>query len=64
MAVVLEEADETGFWLELLAEAETVRPERLRDLRNEPDQLIRTFSAAWHTTQTQIRNRKSGIRNL
>lgn len=63
MAVVLEEADETAFWLELLAEAKTVRPQSLRDLRDEADQLVRIFSAARHTTKTRIRNQKSEIRN-
>ncbi len=63
MAVVLEEADESAFWLELLADAEIVRLELLADLRNEADQLVKIFSAARHTTQEKIRNQKSEIGN-
>jgi four helix bundle protein len=35
----LQELEETGYWLELLAEAEIVPPSRLDDLRQEVDEL-------------------------
>ncbi len=35
MGIVVEEADETVFWLELLGEAGVVRQERTQDLRRE-----------------------------
>lgn len=35
----LQELEETAYWLELLAEAEIVKPERLTSLREEADEL-------------------------
>ncbi len=39
LEVGLQELDETAYWLELLAEAGIVAPERLADLRDEAHQL-------------------------
>ncbi len=63
LAVVVEEADETIFWLELLCDAGTIKKERLRNLMDEANQLLRIFAAARATTLKQIRNQKSQIRN-
>src|SRR5205809_6219897 len=46
LGVVIEEADETVFWLELLAEAGIVKPERLTELLAEANQLLAIFSAS------------------
>lgn len=62
MAVVVEEADETGYWLEMLADSEIVKPALLTPLMRESDELVRIFSAARKTTQAHI-NRKSKIEN-
>jgi len=37
---VVEEADETLYWLELLQESGLIQPERLRDLVKEADELV------------------------
>ncbi|MFB3915780.1 MAG: four helix bundle protein [Terriglobales bacterium] len=63
LAVVLEEADETVYWLELLVEVGVIPSKRLQPLIQEADELLRIFSAGRHTTQTHIRNRKSEIGN-
>src|SRR5690348_14216309 len=47
MGVVIEEADETVLWLELLAESGIVRPSRLQDLNDEANQLLAVFAASW-----------------
>ena len=39
----LQELDETGYWLELLAEANIAKPERLQPLSKETDELIAIF---------------------
>ena len=39
----LQELDETLYWLELLAEAEIVKAERLQPLQNETNELIAMF---------------------
>lgn len=52
LGVVIEEADETVLWLELLAEAGIVKPARLRDLLDEANQLLALFAASWRTLKT------------
>jgi four helix bundle protein len=49
--IVIEEADETVFWLELLADSGIVKPEKLRDLLAEGNQLLAIFSAARSTAK-------------
>jgi len=51
IVVVLEEADETLFWLELLAESGMVKEEKLRDLLIEANQLVAIFSASRRTAR-------------
>ena len=41
--ICLSEAEETAYWLELLAEGEIVAPAKLSELMNECDQLIAIF---------------------
>ncbi|HEV3038667.1 MAG TPA: four helix bundle protein [Candidatus Angelobacter sp.] len=52
LGVVIEEADETVFWLELLAEANIVKPERLRDLLDEGNELLAIFAASRRTAKS------------
>ena len=49
LSIVLEEADETEFWLDLLIEADLADAERTRDLLNEAGELVAIFAAARHT---------------
>src|SRR5207302_11086239 len=46
MTVALREADETLYWLELLAESGLVHPELLRDLVDECRQLVAILAAS------------------
>jgi four helix bundle protein len=39
----LQELDESGYWLELLGEAGIVKPERLKPLQDEVEELIAIF---------------------
>ena len=55
ISVVAEEADETCFWLELLVQAELIRPNSVEPLMNECDELLKIFSASLATAK---RNRK------
>jgi len=55
ISVVLEESDETVFWLELLYESEIVKPELLHDLLREANELTAMFSAAQQTARSHIR---------
>jgi four helix bundle protein len=62
IGTVLEEADETSFWLELLVETGIVAGQLLQPLHDEMDQLTRIFSSA-RATALARRNRKSQIKN-
>ena len=55
ITIVLEEADETEFWLELIARAGLLPEPRITPLRAEADELVRIFNA----TRVTARNRKS-----
>ncbi|WP_420149919.1 four helix bundle protein [Spirosoma sp.] len=46
LSIVVEEADESVFWMELLIEAEIVRSEKLGNLMNEASELLAIFSTA------------------
>jgi four helix bundle protein len=46
IGVVLEEADESLFWIELLAEADVVPAKRLTELRAEAAELAAIFAAS------------------
>ena len=49
LAVAEEEADETLYWLELLAESGLMEAERLRELIKEADELMAIFTASRKT---------------
>ncbi len=46
MGVVLEEADESAYWMELLVESGLVTRQRLTDLLRETEELIAIFAAS------------------
>jgi four helix bundle protein len=61
IGIVAEEADESVLWLEMLAETQTLRRERLRDITKEARELAAIFSASLKTSRdnqqiTQSRN--------
>jgi len=49
LAIVLEEADETVFWLECLTESGIVPVERMYDLLKEARELLAIFAASQNT---------------
>jgi len=51
IGVVVEEVDESVFWLELLGDAAVVAPEKLDGLLNEGNQLLAIFSASQRTAR-------------
>ena len=51
LGVVVEEADETVYWLELLSENTIVPPRKLEDLLREAHELTAIFTAARRTTR-------------
>ncbi len=52
LGIVLEEADETVFWLELLGDSGMVQASKLRDLLTEGNQLVAIFLASRKTAKS------------
>ncbi|HET7207128.1 MAG TPA: four helix bundle protein [Terriglobales bacterium] len=53
IGVVVEETDETVFWLEMLADCGVVRADRLESLLNEAHELSAIFTASQHTARSR-----------
>jgi four helix bundle protein len=52
IAIVVEEADETVFWLECLVESGIVKEELPRDLIAEANELLAIFAASHRTSRS------------
>ncbi len=65
LSIVLEEADECLYWLELIQETNLVKGERLQDLTKEANELVAIMLASRKTAKTEIvlANRQSKIEN-
>ncbi|MDB6005358.1 MAG: hypothetical protein JWR15_2345 [Prosthecobacter sp.] len=60
ITIVLEETDESGFWIELAERAELLPPKRLKALLQESEELTKIFNATRTTTKRRARpNHKS-----
>lgn len=55
MGTVVEEADETLFWLELLVETGLVPRKRMQNLLVEADELVAIFAASRRTSRGNLR---------
>jgi four helix bundle protein len=55
MATVEEEADETGYWLELLIETNAVSPRAIAAVMSEAEQLVRIAVASIKTARGRSR---------
>ena len=51
LTICLEEADESVYWLELIAEDEILPPDRVEPLHKEAEELTAIFAAAVKTTK-------------
>jgi len=51
VGVVVEEADETVFWLEMLVEAGIIRASRMEPLLKEANELLAMFAASQRTAR-------------
>jgi four helix bundle protein len=52
LGVVIEEADETAFWLELLSDSDIIPASKLRDLMAEGNELVAIFLASRKTAKS------------
>jgi four helix bundle protein len=53
IGVVVEEIDETVFWLELLVETGIVAQSRMESLQKEATELLAIFAASQHTPRSR-----------
>jgi four helix bundle protein len=53
LGIVVEEADETMFWLGMLADADIVKKDKLVPLCNEARELTALFTASQHTARSR-----------
>ena len=53
IGTVVEEADETTFWLELLVETGIVTEPRMRSLMSESNELLAIFAASQYTARSR-----------
>src|SRR5579864_1445503 len=51
LGIVLEEADETLFWIELLVESGAAHPDRIASVRTEANELVSIFVASLRTAK-------------
>src|SRR5580692_9463757 len=49
LSIVVEEADESAFWMEILIEAEIVKPSELNYLNDEANQILKIVAASRKT---------------
>ena len=61
MSVVVEEADETAFWLELLIETSIIPEVRLRDLLSEANELLAIFAASVWTARQKRKSQSVNV---
>jgi four helix bundle protein len=54
LCIVVEESDESLFWLELLTESGIVSDEKTLDLKNEAEELLYIFSASKKTVKSKL----------
>lgn len=58
LGIVIEETDESLYWMELLEEAKIVSPDLLKDLKEETNQLVAIFTAAQITARKNLEEGK------
>jgi hypothetical protein len=58
MGVVVDEADESVFWLDLLVESEMIAKPRLDDLDAEANELVSIFVASQKTARGRMKEQR------
>ncbi|MBA4138244.1 MAG: four helix bundle protein [Opitutus sp.] len=63
LAPAEEEADETVFWFEMIAESELLPAAKLAELRREANELTAIAVSSIRTTRRSLANSQSAVRN-
>ncbi|MCX6200406.1 MAG: four helix bundle protein [Bacteroidetes bacterium] len=56
LSIVIEEADESDFWIEFEVDEKLLKQKQVSELRKEAQQLVSIFLASRKTIQTRTRN--------
>ena len=56
LGIVIEEADESAFWLELIVDSKIMKREMIEPLLNESNELVRIFVASRQTAKKNKNN--------
>ena len=59
LKIVEEELDETEYWLEIISDAEYIKPELLIDLQKETKELLAIITKSIVTKRKSVENKKS-----
>lgn len=59
LGIVAEEADECGYWLDLIMKGKLLPAEKVQPLYQEAEELTAIFVASVRSAQSKIRNQKS-----
>jgi four helix bundle protein len=67
IAIAIEEADESQYWLEMIIEAGLLSQKKLADLMKESDEIVAILTASSKTAKANLRksinNQKSAVNN-
>lgn len=64
LGIVVEEADECGYWLELIIDGELSKNTLVEPLLTEANELTAIMVASHKTAQSSIENQRSKIKNV
>ncbi|MEM0914932.1 MAG: four helix bundle protein [Planctomycetota bacterium] len=56
LSIVVEEADETAFWIEMIVDAALIEEHRVADLRAEAERLMRLFAKSRKSLRDKLGN--------
>lgn len=59
LGVVIEEGDESAFWLEMISEGKVLDPDLIAPLLQEANELVAIFTASCKTARKRINRRKT-----
>ena len=62
MGIVIEEADETAYWLELIEDTNLLTKSQLINLQSEINELLAIFVSSQKTAKSKINNHKLEIK--
>jgi four helix bundle protein len=63
LGIVIEEADESEFWIERIEDCGLMTPKRVRPLRKEASELVAIFTASVTTARSNLQKTRAPAKN-